>query len=48
MDAALTALIGAAVGSLATLGSAMLTGRNTARAQFVQWRRQHRRDAYAG
>lgn len=47
MDAGLTALLGAAVGSLATLGSAMVTGRATARAQFGQWRRQHRRDAYA-
>ncbi|MFG2340845.1 proline dehydrogenase [Streptomyces yangpuensis] len=47
MDAGITALIGAAVGSLATLGSTMLTGRNTARAQFTQWRRQQRRDAYA-
>ncbi|MFJ9940513.1 proline dehydrogenase [Streptomyces sp. A0592] len=48
MDAGLTALIGAAVGSIATLGSTMLTGRNTARAQVAQWRRQQRRDAYAG
>ncbi|MFB7112591.1 proline dehydrogenase [Streptomyces sp. NPDC056190] len=47
MDAGLTALLGAAVGSLATLGSAMVTGRTTARSQFGQWRRQHRRDAYA-
>ncbi|WP_109508469.1 proline dehydrogenase [Nocardioides speluncae] len=47
MDAGLTALLGAAVGSLATLGSAMLTGRAAARSQFGQWRRQHRRDAYA-
>ncbi|GLW45551.1 hypothetical protein Stsp02_12130 [Streptomyces sp. NBRC 14336] len=38
---------GAAVGSLATLGSAMVTGRAAARSQFAQWRRQHRRDAYA-
>ncbi|MGW1616323.1 proline dehydrogenase [Streptomyces sp. NPDC002285] len=47
MDAGLAALLGAAVGSLATLGSAMVTGRAAARSQFVQWRRQHRRDAYA-
>ncbi|WP_405784167.1 proline dehydrogenase [Streptomyces sp. NBC_01378] len=47
MDAGLTALLGAAVGSLATLGSAMVTGRVAARSQFAQWRRQHRRDAYA-
>jgi hypothetical protein len=47
MDAGLTALLGAAVGSLATLGSAMVTGRAAARSQFDQWRRQHRRDAYA-
>ncbi|WP_030543524.1 hypothetical protein [Streptomyces albus] len=47
MDAGLTALLGAAVGSLATLGSAMVTGRAAARSQFAQWRRQHRRDAYA-
>ncbi|WP_328673411.1 proline dehydrogenase [Streptomyces sp. NBC_00322] len=47
MDAGLTALFGAAVGSLATLGSAMVTGRAAARSQFGQWRRQHRRDAYA-
>ncbi|WNO74783.1 proline dehydrogenase [Streptomyces sp. AM8-1-1] len=47
MDAGLTALLGAAVGSLATLGSAIVTGRAAARTQFGQWRRQHRRDAYA-
>ncbi|MFF4509176.1 proline dehydrogenase [Streptomyces sp. NPDC001401] len=47
MDAGLTALLGAAVGSLATLGSAMVTERAAARSQFSQWRRQHRRDAYA-
>jgi hypothetical protein len=47
MDAGLSAVLGAAVGSLATLGSAMVTGRATARSQFDQWRRQHRRDAYA-
>ncbi|MFP3117718.1 proline dehydrogenase [Streptomyces sp. Iso 434] len=47
MDAGLAALLGAAAGSLATLGSAMVTGRATARLQFAQWRRQHRRNAYA-
>lgn len=47
MDAGVTALLGAAVGSLATLGSALVTGRVAARSQFGQWRRQHRRDAYA-
>ena len=47
MDSGLTALLGAAVGSLATLGSAVVTGRAAARSQFGQWRRQHRRDAYA-
>ncbi|MFD9583367.1 proline dehydrogenase [Streptomyces sp. NBC_01281] len=47
MDAGLTALLGAAVGSLATLGSAMVAGRGAARSQFGQWRRQHRREAYA-
>jgi hypothetical protein len=47
MDAGLAALLGATVGSLATLGSAMVTGRAAARSQFAQWRRQHRRDAYA-
>jgi hypothetical protein len=47
MDAGLTALLGAAVGSLATPSPAMVTGRAAARSQFGQWRRQHRRDAYA-
>ncbi|MFD7258910.1 proline dehydrogenase [Streptomyces sp. NPDC059874] len=47
MDAGLTALLGAAVGSLTTLGTAMLTGRTAARSQHEQWRRQHRREAYA-
>jgi hypothetical protein len=46
MDAGLAALLGAAVGSLATLGSAMVTGRAAARSQFAQSRRRHRRDAY--
>lgn len=48
MDAGLAALLGAAVGSLATLGAAIVTGRAQARSQHDQWRRQHRRDAYAG
>jgi len=47
MDAGLAALLGAAVGSLATLGAAMVSGRAQARSQHDQWRRQHRRDAYA-
>ncbi|MFE6662750.1 proline dehydrogenase [Streptomyces sp. NPDC057697] len=47
MDAGLAALLGAAVGSLATLGAAMVSGRAAARSQYAQWRRQHRRDAYA-
>ncbi|MER5280637.1 proline dehydrogenase [Streptomyces sp. NPDC002809] len=46
MDAEVAALLGAAVGSLATLGAAFVTGRAAARSQFDQWRRQHRRDAY--
>lgn len=48
MDAGLAALLGATVGSLATLGAAIVNGRSQARAQQDQWRRQHRRDAYAG
>lgn len=47
MDAGLAALLGAAVGSVATLGAAIVSGRAQARAQHDQWRRQHRRDAYA-
>ncbi|MEV8103446.1 proline dehydrogenase [Streptomyces sp. NPDC088135] len=47
MDAGLAALLGAAVGSLATLGAAIVNGRAVARSQYAQWRRQHRRDAYA-
>jgi hypothetical protein len=47
MDAGLAALLGAAVGSLATLGAAIVNGRAQARSQHDQWRRQHRRDAYA-
>ena len=46
MDAEVAALTGAAVGSLATLGAAFVTGRAAARSQYDQWRRQHRRDAY--
>lgn len=46
MDAEVAALIGAAVGSLTTLGAAFVTGRTAARSQYDQWRRQHRRDAY--
>lgn len=48
MDAGLAALLGAAVGSVATLGAAVVSGRAQTRAQHDQWRRQHRRDAYAG
>ncbi|MFG3529061.1 proline dehydrogenase [Streptomyces sp. NPDC047917] len=47
MDAGIAALLGAAVGSLATLGAALVNGRAVARSQYAQWRRQHRRDAYA-
>ncbi|MFE7276718.1 proline dehydrogenase [Streptomyces sp. NPDC057623] len=47
MDAGLAALLGAAVGSLATLGAAIVNGRAQARSQHDQWRRQYRRDAYA-
>ncbi|HEY9328228.1 MAG TPA: proline dehydrogenase [Streptomyces sp.] len=46
MDAEVAALLGAAVGSLATLGAAFVTGRAASRSQFDQWRRAHRRDAY--
>ncbi|MEU3142976.1 MULTISPECIES: hypothetical protein [unclassified Streptomyces] len=47
MDAGLAALLGTAVGSVATLGTAIVSGRAQARAQHDQWRRQRRRDAYA-
>ncbi|WP_420037543.1 proline dehydrogenase [Streptomyces sp. cg28] len=47
MDAGLAAVLGAAVGSLATLGAAFVNGRSQARAQQDQWRRQQRRDACA-
>lgn len=48
MDAGVAALLGAAVGSVATLGAAIVSGRAQARAQHAQWRRQQRRDAYVG
>ncbi|RPE43753.1 hypothetical protein EDD90_6967 [Streptomyces sp. Ag109_O5-1] len=48
MDAGIAALLGATVGSLSTLGAAVVSGRAQARTQHDQWRRQHRRDAYAG
>ncbi|MER5763539.1 proline dehydrogenase [Streptomyces sp. NPDC002082] len=48
MDSGLAALLGAAVGSVTTLGAAFVNGRAQARSQHAQWRRQHRRDAYAG
>ncbi|NVI93031.1 proline dehydrogenase [Actinomadura sp. BRA 177] len=47
MDAGIAALLGAGLGSLTTIGAAVVTGRAQARTQFAQWRRQHRRDAYA-
>ncbi|MFI6660670.1 proline dehydrogenase [Streptomyces sp. NPDC050523] len=47
MDAGLAAVLGAVVGSLAALGAAIVSGRVAARSQFDQWRRQHRREAYA-
>jgi hypothetical protein len=46
MDAGVAALLGALVGSATTLGAAVVNGRMQARVQHVQWRRQHRRDAY--
>ncbi|EKX65372.1 hypothetical protein [Streptomyces ipomoeae] len=48
MDAGLAALLGAAVGSLATLGAAVVNGRAQAQTQHDQWHRQQRRDACAG
>ncbi|MGW1776072.1 proline dehydrogenase [Streptomyces sp. NPDC002104] len=48
MDSGLAALLGAAVGSVTTLGAAIVNGRAQARSQHAQWSRQHRRDAYAG
>ncbi|MET7411663.1 proline dehydrogenase [Streptomyces rubiginosohelvolus] len=47
MDSGLAALLGAAVGSAATLGAAIVNGRAQARSQHAQRSRQHRRDAYA-
>ncbi|MFD3813765.1 proline dehydrogenase [Streptomyces rubiginosohelvolus] len=47
MDSGLAALLGAAVGSAATLGAAVVNGRAQARSQHAQQSRQHRRDAYA-
>ncbi|BFP53155.1 hypothetical protein SCMC78_29620 [Streptomyces sp. CMC78] len=47
MDSGLAALLGAAIGSAATLGAAMVNGRSQARSQRAQQSRQHRRDAYA-
>ncbi|MGA5001571.1 proline dehydrogenase [Streptomyces arboris] len=46
MDSGLAALMGAAVGSVTTLGAAIVNGRAQARSQHAQWSRQHRRDAY--
>ncbi|MGQ4727193.1 proline dehydrogenase [Streptomyces sp. Ju416(a)] len=46
MDSGLAALLGAAVGSAATLGAAIVNGRFQARSQHAQQSRQHRRDAY--
>ncbi|MFE9846231.1 proline dehydrogenase [Streptomyces goshikiensis] len=48
MDSGLAALLGAAIGSVTTLGAAIVNGRAQARSQHAQWGRQHRRDAYAG
>ncbi|MFJ7086388.1 hypothetical protein ACIQU8_24540 [Streptomyces griseus] len=47
MDSGLAALLGAAIGSVATLGAAMVNGGSQARSQHAQQSRQHRRDAYA-
>lgn len=47
MDSGIAALSGAAVGSAATLGAAIVNGRSQARSQHVQGSRQHRREAYA-
>ncbi|MFD4001015.1 proline dehydrogenase [Streptomyces rubiginosohelvolus] len=47
MDSGLAALLGAAVGSAATLGAAIVNGRAQERSQHAQQSRQHRRDAYA-
>ncbi|MEV6581317.1 proline dehydrogenase [Streptomyces sp. NPDC051582] len=48
MDSGLAALLGAAVGSVTTLGAAIVNSRAQARSQHAQWSRQHRRDAYTG
>ncbi|MFJ3857560.1 proline dehydrogenase [Streptomyces sp. NPDC090085] len=48
MDSGLAALLGAAVGSVTTLGAAIVNGRAQARSQYAQWSRQHRREAYVG
>ncbi|MFJ3324058.1 hypothetical protein ACIPMT_06365 [Streptomyces griseus] len=47
MDSGLAALLGAAIGSAATLGAAMVNGPSQARSRHAQQSRQHRRDAYA-
>ncbi|MGW7588041.1 proline dehydrogenase [Streptomyces rubiginosohelvolus] len=47
MDSGLAALLGAAVGSAATLGAAIVNGRTQARSQHAQQSRQYRRDEYA-
>lgn len=44
---AIAAVVGAAVGAGGAIGAAAVTGRQQARAQHFQWRRQVRRDAYA-
>ncbi|QLH23645.1 proline dehydrogenase [Streptomyces sp. Rer75] len=46
MDAGLAALVGAALGAVASLGAASVSGRAQARSQHDQWRRQVRREAY--
>ncbi|MER7760213.1 proline dehydrogenase [Streptomyces sp. NPDC097619] len=48
MDSGLAALLGAAIGSLATLAATLVNGRAQDRSQHAQWTRQHRRDSYAG
>ncbi|MFE6778865.1 hypothetical protein [Streptomyces sp. NPDC057702] len=47
MDAGPAAVLGAAVGSLTTLGAATVGGRMAARSPGDRWRREHRGDAYA-
>jgi sugar phosphate isomerase/epimerase len=46
MDAGLAALLGTAIGSVASLGAAFVGGRTQAKSQQDQWRRQVRREAY--